>query len=254
MSKEIGIYKIESPTGKIYIGQSEDIRKRKYAYSNISCVAQKKLYSSLKKHGWDAHKFEVIFKPFDTSTESLNKWEQFFMDYYRSGGYELMNLREAGSRGKHSDETKAKMKIAQKGLKSGEKHPNFGKKRSPETVRKMSESNKGKKRTQEFCNKMSEHGKRLMTPDRVKKLISSRTPHPPEHYEYLSKKFMGGNSSCAVPIIQLTKEGEFIKEWGASSEAARELGLSRGNISSCLVGKRNFTGGYKWEYKYLQNV
>ncbi|HEC36627.1 hypothetical protein LCGC14_1312370 [marine sediment metagenome] len=49
--KICGIYKITSPTKKIYIGQSIDINRRKIIYKNILCKLQRKIYNSLKKHG-----------------------------------------------------------------------------------------------------------------------------------------------------------------------------------------------------------
>ena len=56
----IGIYKITSPTGKVYIGSSNDISNRVCSYKNLKCKNQTKLYNSIKVHGWDMHKFEII--------------------------------------------------------------------------------------------------------------------------------------------------------------------------------------------------
>jgi len=56
----IGIYKITSPSKKIYIGQSIDIEKRFKYYLNLNCKKQTKLYNSLKKYGYKKHFFEVI--------------------------------------------------------------------------------------------------------------------------------------------------------------------------------------------------
>ena len=50
-------------------------------------------------------------------------------------------------------------------------------------------------------------------------------------------------------IIQLDLEGRYIKEYTSLSNAERETGISRGNITSCLTGKNKTAGGYKWEYK-----
>lgn len=47
----IGIYKITSPSNKIYIGQSIDIDKRKEYYSKLRCQGQRRLFYSLQKHG-----------------------------------------------------------------------------------------------------------------------------------------------------------------------------------------------------------
>ena len=49
----IGIYKITSPTGRIYIGQSIDIEKRIIKYQNIKCKSQRLLYNSLFKYGFN---------------------------------------------------------------------------------------------------------------------------------------------------------------------------------------------------------
>lgn len=46
-----GVYKIESPSGKIYIGKSKNILKRISYYKNLTCTSQTRLYYSLKKHG-----------------------------------------------------------------------------------------------------------------------------------------------------------------------------------------------------------
>lgn len=51
------------------------------------------------------------------------------------------------------------------------------------------------------------------------------------------------------PIIQLSLEEEFIKEWPSALEASEELGMSATNIRECANGKRNTAGGYKWKYK-----
>src|SRR5580698_5641333 len=58
--KICGIYKITNPKSKIYIGQAIDCNKRKNHYQEARCEKQLKLYNSIKKYGWDKHKFEVI--------------------------------------------------------------------------------------------------------------------------------------------------------------------------------------------------
>ena len=56
----IGIYKITSPSGKIYIRQSVCIKSRWASYRVLNCKGQPKLYRSLNKHGVKNHVFEVI--------------------------------------------------------------------------------------------------------------------------------------------------------------------------------------------------
>ena len=56
----IGIYKITSPSGRIYAGQSSNIEKRWQTYNQLKCKAQINLYRSFLKYGINSHLFEVI--------------------------------------------------------------------------------------------------------------------------------------------------------------------------------------------------
>ena len=49
-------------------------------------------------------------------------------------------------------------------------------------------------------------------------------------------------------LNQYDKKGNFIKQWESLKEASETLGISKGNISECCNGKRNFAGGYAWSY------
>lgn len=113
----IGIYKITSPSNKVYIGQTWNVCSRKSAYKRISPIKQqRKLYASLVKYGWENHKFEVIheFPNGDTTQDHLDYAECFFMNLLRLQGLKSLNLREGGkSYGKPEKETLIKMKVAQ---------------------------------------------------------------------------------------------------------------------------------------------
>lgn len=56
------IYRIISPTNKIYIGQTRNINSRKSKYRNIKCKEQPIIYKSLLKYGFDKHNFKIIEK------------------------------------------------------------------------------------------------------------------------------------------------------------------------------------------------
>jgi group I intron endonuclease len=75
----IGIYKITSPSNKIYIGQSINIKRRWKSYNYLHCKNQIKLYNSLKKHGPENHIFELIE---ECSLEYLNEREIYWKTYY----------------------------------------------------------------------------------------------------------------------------------------------------------------------------
>lgn len=53
------------------------------------------------------------------------------------------------------------------------------------------------------------------------------------------------------PIIQLTLDGEFIKEWECIADIHTELGYSIGNICMCCQGKLKTAYKYLWRYKEI---
>ena len=122
--KICGIYKITSPTDKVYIGQSIDIYNRWNKHKKSIRYENKKrntaIYNSLKKHGVDAHKFEVIQS---CPEQQLNELEKQWVDFYNSFNSELgLNSRDGGgSRGKFNEATKLKLSLSHKG-KIGRAH------------------------------------------------------------------------------------------------------------------------------------
>ena len=68
-----------------------------------------------------------------------------------------------------------------------------------------------------------------------------------KHYSEKTKKKM--SKAHYKPIIQYTKDVEFIKEWTSGIEASRVLGINKGNITSCCKGKLKSAGGFVWRYK-----
>lgn len=117
----VGIYKILSPTGKVYIGQSWDIQRRANAHK-LEKRLRNKIATSICKHGWKAHAFEVVHElPLDVLQTTLDSYEQFYLDQYRSCGFDMLNLREGGNNGKASEETKQKQSDAKKGKPSHRK-------------------------------------------------------------------------------------------------------------------------------------
>lgn len=90
-----GIYKIVSPSGRIYIGQSTDIFSRIRSYRSGKCEKQTFLSNSIKKYGWRNHKFLIleICKP-----EELNSLEVYYIKIYGSfNSKKGLNLRSGGN-------------------------------------------------------------------------------------------------------------------------------------------------------------
>lgn len=84
----IGIYKITSPSGKVYIGQSKALEKRKSFYNRLACKGQTRLYNSLALHGFAAHTFIIIE---ECSIDELGKRERFWQDFYNVTGKDGLN-------------------------------------------------------------------------------------------------------------------------------------------------------------------
>jgi len=57
------------------------------------------------------------------------------------------------------------------------------------------------------------------------------------------------NVRISQPIIQLTLENEFVREWTSATEVERSEGYFQNNICNVCKGKRKSCGGFHWEYK-----
>lgn len=139
--KICGIYKITSPSCRIYIGQSSNIKKRFSSYNSLRCKGQKRLYASFEKYGVENHKFEVIE---ECNIDQLNERERHWQEHYDVLSRRGLNCSLVETKWKsqvHIKETIEKIRIANTGKKftkehrkklsdskSGENHPMYGKK------------------------------------------------------------------------------------------------------------------------------
>lgn len=57
------------------------------------------------------------------------------------------------------------------------------------------------------------------------------------------------NDPISTPIVQLTLDGKFVKEFRSQQEASRITGIQQSDISRCCAGRRKSTKGYTWRYK-----
>jgi len=75
-----GVYKVEAPDGKVYIGESYDIEKRRFLrYKSLNCKSQIYLYESLVKHGADSHTFEIIEECLQEIRRCRERyWQEFY--------------------------------------------------------------------------------------------------------------------------------------------------------------------------------
>lgn len=118
------IYKITNPKNKVYIGSTINLKDRFYRYKSLRCKGQIKIYNSLKKYGFENHKFEVIF---NCDEKDKYYYESYYGVFYNSLGENGLNL----SLPKISDEvsmmsqkTKDKIGKAHKGKKISDEQKN----------------------------------------------------------------------------------------------------------------------------------
>jgi group I intron endonuclease len=178
------IYKITSPSGKIYVGQTLNFNERIYKYSVSDCKSQRKLYNSIVKYGWKNHTIEIIE---ECLPELLNEKERFWQEKLScvSGGLNCVLTSTETKSGVLSEETKQKISSSNKGRKLTEEHKkkvgdgNKGKKMSEESKLKISLAHKGenaiwygKKLSDETKNKMSKSMIGRKVSDETKKKLS----------------------------------------------------------------------------------
>lgn len=213
----IGIYKITNPNGKIYIGQSVNIKLRfeRYIKNMEGCKTQVKLYNSLKKYSPENHKFEILE---ECSLEQLNEREIYWGQYYNVLNKNLgLNLKLGKGKGSLSEETKLKIGNSLKGTK-----------RSEETKLKMSLKQIGRKYT--------EHNKLKMSLSKKGKKFSE------------DKKINMKGKRCK-PILQYDLQDNFIREWESFKQIKNELGYNNSSLCFCCKGIQKKSHGYKWKYK-----
>lgn len=113
-----GIYKITSPSGKIYIGQSSNIERRMIEHKYRSKSKNLKLYSSLRKYGIDNHKIDVLF--LSENKYEKDRMESIYIRYYDSieNGLNHIDVLSGGcgfTGKKHTEENVLKIKERMKG-------------------------------------------------------------------------------------------------------------------------------------------
>lgn len=175
----IGIYKIISPSGRIYVGQSIDLKRRFFDYNRLSnCKSQTRLYNSFIKYGVENHVFEIIEI---TQAYNLNERERYYQELYSCISKKGLNCKYVSTNlksGVVSEFTKNKLSLVKKGFKHTDESKKLvsinnsrywkGKKRPPmseEQKNKISKSNFGKKRDKETGFKISEKISKILVSD-----------------------------------------------------------------------------------------
>lgn len=156
----IGIYKITNPKGKVYIGQSINIEKRRRDYEKLKCRNQVKLYNSLTRYGFPEHVFEIVEH---CNVSELNMRERYWQDYYNvlEDGLNLMLTDTQYGIKIYSKETRERMSNSHKGVEPWNK----GLPHTVETRDRISRALQGREVPQEIREKISKT--RLKQPTKI---------------------------------------------------------------------------------------
>lgn len=228
----IGIYKITSPSKKVYIGQSINILKRWKFYNQLNCKSQVKLYNSFLKYGIKKHKFEVLQI---CDIEKLNELEKYYVDLFQTfNSKHGLNLRDGGgNKASPSIETKKKMSDASIGKKMSEEAKRKmsismkGRILSIETIKKITEKTIGQKRNENTLKKMS----KWVRTDEMKKKMSEASLGKKK-----SKASCDKMSESQKKIILNMQTGIFY--FGVSDAHSSEKRLSKGMLYHKLNGRK----------------
>ena len=260
----IGIYKITSPSGKIYIGQSVNILSRISKYKNAKCITQPIILKSILKYGWENHLFEIVL---ECDKSELNEKERYYQELFNCIGKNGLNCmltntstktgkarqetidklkgrklpestRQKMRDRKTSDETKLKLSIASTGRIVSKK-----------TRDKISESNKGKKRSQEYIDKMKQRiisdetklklsiakkGNKASDETKLKISIAKKGKKPSD------KCLLNARIATSKKVIN-TKTNEI---YDSASQLAMILGMNRTTLTSQLSGRNKNSTDY----------
>ena len=240
MEKEIYgiIYKITNKVnGKIYIGQTTSSFDNRYKGNLQKNTHNIHLKRSIEKYGIENFEIDKEFKT-AYSKDELDYLEKYYIIKFDSinNGY---NLREGGSNGKFSEESKLKMSENRKGNKccwygrhhsdetkqllskinSGENHPFYGKHHSEESKNKIKESTTGK--NNHFYGKHhTEYTKKILSEKHKGKIISTET-----------RNKMSESSARKKSVIMLDSNKNIIKIYKSIKECSDNIGISTKNIS-----------------------
>ena len=190
------IYQHTSPSGKSYIGQTNNYKKRN-SYHKFSIREEDRLQSSpftqaIAKYGWDSFTHRLLEN--NLTLDEANEREQFYIALFNTLTPNGYNVLPGGKNSTHTDETKQKMRLLATGRKHSEEtiqkiklakqaqakdisERMKGRVLSDETKQKIRDANLGKKYSEEHKQKLSASMKALITPELIKKRADSLKGH-----------------------------------------------------------------------------
>lgn len=247
----IGIYKITSPTGRVYIGQSVNIEKRFRHYrSKNESTKQRRLKLSFDKYGIENHKFEVVE---ECSVDQLNDRERYWQDYYnvldQKKGLNCVLTKSKDKSGYTSKETLNILSACQSGSNNGM----YGKKHSEETKEKIRKKAIGRKASEETRKKLSlARSKRVITKETREKISISNSGK--NHHMYGKNHTNESKSKISESLRDINKvkmrkiiDEKTLKIYDNIHVVSELFSINIGTLRSWLNGNRK----NKTNFRYL---
>lgn len=232
-----GIYYIKHiDSGKIYVGQSENIERRlnthKNWFSNPTRIINRHLYNYAKKYPLECFEFGILEY---CDLEQLDEKELYWFTVYKSNSFNV-RPEPVSNRGiERTEEFCAEMKrlANEKFLNENylKKHREAMNNRGEHWRKSIKESAKKRADNPEWRKKNLEMSK---SEDVINK-----------------KKISNFNKGLSRAVAQYTIDDKFVDYFISAGEAGTLLCVGAENISTCLRGRIPSAYGYKW--KYLTN-
>lgn len=236
-----------------YIGKTNDISIRMYGHLSEKTLTKKNNWiKSLKNKGLKPT-VEIID---EVPENEWQFWEMHYISLYKSWGFDLLNGDQGGlGAGRLSEETKRKISLnssQQKAVLQYDLSGSFVKewrtlKEASKSVcvsgASISAACRGlQRKAAGFLWQYKENA----SPTKSLLARKSGWKHSKEKVLIASKKRM-------KPVLQFTKEGEFIKEWSCARECERFYHINSGLVTRCCKRKQlKHAGGFAWKYKNIQ--
>lgn len=240
LSKISGIYKIISPIGKIYIGQSIDLFRRiKSYFEPNSAKNQIILERSFDKYGRENHIFSIIE---ECEINLLNERERYWQEQYKD---KLLNCRLTETNDKSgicSEQTKFNISNALK--KSGKSYQHLKRKiyqydDKGVFIKEWESLRTASRELNIHSSQISKSTKKVSNNNSAGGFLWSYEKLP-----YIEGK-IGQNK---IKVKQYSLDNDLIREWESVTLAAKETNTSKSSIIRCCKGRQKTANGFLWSY------
>ena len=231
------VYRHTSPNGKMYVGITHLMPKRRW-HNGRGYVHNQHFSNAIKKYGWDNFKHEILLE--GLTKEQAQLAEKLFIGYWdlmnQDKGY---NLTSGGEVGKEmSEETRTKMSNAHK----GDKNYNYQRRMDEQQRLNLSMSRRG--------NGNPMYGKHHSKATKLKMSISQsgeKNGMYGKTHSLDAKNTISMKQGHRVIAIDITT-GDIVGEYQSMRVAEKVTGVAHEHISACCRNKQRTAGGYKWQY------